>query len=373
MKRKKKKHILGILLLLSCFWTSSMGGVLYRIGKEKNIGREIGYCVFLDSLSAKGDYLKKWKRVERKKVDQSKEELEKLAVKENKREKQSSNFILHEEGQIEQMEEWSLLQKGEEKKNLLVENLEKGKDLDFLLDNFYIIDSSTSIDRNLFRVERLLEKEFYLKKEDKPQILIYHTHGGSEYFAEGEKEEYSIVEVGEELAKEFEGLGYKTIHDKTRYDVIGGKVDRNKAYMQSLSGIEHQLQKTPSLQILIDLHRDGSNTKERKVTEINGEQVAQFMIFNGLSRNQNGNITYLKNPFLQDNLAFGLRIKMEALNKYPNLTVKNYLKAYRYNLHLRKRSLLIELGNQNNSIEEAKSTMKYLAELIDDVVGEKNP
>ena len=48
----------------------------------------------------------------------------------------------------------------------------------------------------------------------------------------------------------------------------------------------------------------------------------------------------------------------EALNKYPNLTVKNYLKAYRYNLHLRKRSLLIELGNQNNSIEEAKKILK---------------
>ena len=55
------------------------------------------------------------------------------------------------------------------------------------------------------------------------------------------------------------------------------------------------------------------------------------------------------------------------------MSVKNYLKAYRYNLHLRKRSLLIELGNQNNSIEEAKNTMKYLAELIYDVNGDEKP
>ncbi len=371
--RKKKKYILGILLLLSCFWTSNMGDTLYRMGKEKNIGREIGYCVFLDSLSAKGNYIKEWKWKASEKKNSSKENLEKLAIKENRKEKQSANFIQYEEGQLEQREEWSVLQNQEEKKNTLVENLEKGKDLDFLLDNFYIIDSSTSIDRDLFQVDHLLEKDFYLKQEDKPQILIYHTHGGSEYFVEGEKEEYSIVEVGEELARELEKLGYETMHDKTRYDVINGKLDRNKAYMKSLSGVEQQLRKKPSLQILIDLHRDGGNTKERKVTEINGEQVAQFMIFNGLSRNKNGDITYLKNPYLQDNLAFGLRLKMAALNKYPNLTVKNYLKAYRYNLHLRKRSLLIELGNQNNSIEEAKNTMKYLAELIYDVIGDEKP
>ena len=104
------------------------------------------------------------------------------------------------------------------------------------------------------------------------------------------------------------------------------------------------------------------------MTELDGQSVAQFMIFNGLSRNRSGEIKYLYNSKLQDNLAFGLQMKLRAMELYPNLTIRNYLKGYRYNMHLCKRFLLIELGNQNNTVEEARNTMPYLAEILNDVL-----
>ena len=95
------------------------------------------------------------------------------------------------------------------------------------------------------------------------------------------------------------------------------------------------------------------------------------MFFNGLSRNRNGNIGYLYNPNLQYNLAFSLQLKLKCMENYNDFAKPVYLKGYRYNLHLRKRALLIELGNENNTLEEAKNAMPYLASVIDKVLSGK--
>lgn len=305
------------------------------------------------------------------------EETMKLASLENQEKREEAEeFVVNTAGEVEKIKQDTKKKtaKSEEstKTNSLVEQLRQNLDTDFLIDNFYIVDSTTSVRKSLFSVKKMLAKDFSIEKTQEPQILIFHTHGGSEYFADGTKEEDSVVAVGEYLAELLEEeYGYKVIHDETKYDYVNGSLDRNKAYNQALDGISKQLEEHPSIQVVIDLHRDGGNTKERKVTEIDGKQVAQFMIFNGLSRNQNGEITYLKNPNLQANLAFGLQIKLSAMEKYPNLTIRNYLKGYRYNMHLRERYLLLELGNQNNTVEEARNTMPYLAEILDDVLSKE--
>ena len=74
------------------------------------------------------------------------------------------------------------------------------------------------------------------------------------------------------------------------------------------------------------------------------------MFFNGLSRNQKGNIAYLHNDNLQANLAFSLQMKIACMKTYPGFAKPIYLKNYRYNLHMKQRSLLIELGNENNTV-----------------------
>lgn len=308
---------------------------------------------------------------------ESAEDTMKLASLENQEKREEAEeFVVNTAGEVEKVKREIKKQNEKNEKtpktNQLVEQLRENLDTDFLIDNFYIVDSTTSIKKSIFSVGEMLSKDFTIEKTKAPQILIFHTHGGSEYFADGTKEEQSIVATGKYLTEILENeYGYQVLHDETKYDYVNGALDRNKAYNQALEGVSRQLEENPSIQVVIDLHRDGGNTKERKVTELDGKQVAQFMVFNGLSRNRNGEITYLKNPNLQANLAFGLQIKLRAMEKYPDLALRNYLKGYRYNMHLKERYLLIELGNQNNTSEEAKNTMPYLAEILNDVLTQK--
>ena len=125
------------------------------------------------------------------------------------------------------------------------------------------------------------------------------------------------------------------------------------------------LKKYPEIQVVIDLHRDGVAENTRLVTTIDGKKTAKIMFFNGVSRTAtNGNIVYLKNPNKLWNLAFSLQMQKTAYEKYPGFTRKIYIKGYRYNLHYRKRSTLVEVGAQTNTVAEAKRAMKPLADII---------
>lgn len=258
------------------------------------------------------------------------------------------------------------------KNNLItIQKLKKSKSRSYLLKNFYITDSSTSIDNSIFNVEKLLSKDVTIKKSDKPQILIFHTHGASETFIDSEKgkKSDSIVGVGEKLAYILrEKYGYNVIHDATEYDRIKGNIDRNKAYNNAASKIPKILEKNPSIEVVIDLHRDGVGNAVHRLTTINKKKTAQVMFFNGLSRNASGNIDYLYNKNLQANLAFSLQMKLKCMENYPDFAKPVYLKNYRYNMHLRERYLLIELGNENNTVEEAKNAMEPLAKVLDEVL-----
>lgn len=252
-----------------------------------------------------------------------------------------------------------------------IQKLTQSYSRSYLLRKFYITDSSTSIDNQIFQVKKLVEMDLTIKKESKPQILIFHTHGASEAFIdskEGKKED-SIIGVGNVLAEILsEQYGYQVLHDKTEYDRINGSIDRNKAYNNAYNGLQKTLNKYPSIQIIIDLHRDGVGNAVKRTTRIAGKRTAQVMFFNGLSRNASGDIAYLHNDNLQGNLAFSLQLKMECMKRFENFAKPVYLKGYRYNMHLRKRFTLIELGNENNTVQEAKNAMPPLAMALDAVL-----
>lgn len=256
----------------------------------------------------------------------------------------------------------------------LIKNLKKTLSTDYLIQNFYIVDNATTVKKSIFNVEKLIHKNCTMKKDKtKPQILIYHTHGGSEAFVDSKKGDIndSVVGVGNTLATILkEKYGYNVIHDKKRYDVINGRIDRNKGYNASLSGVEKQLSEHPSIEVLIDLHRNSSTKNKKEVVMINGKETAPIMFFNGLSRNTNGDIARLHNPNLQSNLAFGLQLKLKAMDLYPDFTKRIYLKNYRYNLHLREKALLIELGSELNTVEEANNAMEPLARVLNEVLNE---
>ena len=237
----------------------------------------------------------------------------------------------------------------------LIKKLYECKDTGYLLKNFYIIDSTTSIKKSNFKVSKMLKKDFTMKKSPEPQILNYHTHGASEGFKDSR-------------ADDVNEYGYNVYHDRNCYDLIDGKIDRSLAYAKALPSISAILSEHPSIKVVIDLHRDGVGKNVRTTTDVNGVKTAQVMLFNGLSRNSRGAIKYLKNDNLNDNLAFSLQVKLKALQLYPGLTKPIYLKGYRYNLHLMARSLLIELGSQNNTVEEAKNAIPPLADVLNRVL-----
>ena len=254
--------------------------------------------------------------------------------------------------------------------------LEQLSEFSFFIQNCYIVDATTHASESLFDAKTFMEKDFKLKLDStKPQVLIYHTHS-QETFYDSKKGVVgdSIVGVGDVLTQILEDdYGINVIHDTTTYDLIDGKLDRSLAYSVALPSIEKVLEYNPSIEVVIDLHRDGMGEGldpevGKRVTTINGEQCAQIMLFNGLSRNANGPIEWLPNPNLSDNLAFSFQVFLEGKDIYPSLMKPIYLKSYRFNLHLKGRSLLVELGTQYNTVEEAKNSMKYLAELLVNVL-----
>lgn len=251
-----------------------------------------------------------------------------------------------------------------------VEKLKKTGSVDYLLGNFFIVDSSTSVVKKELDVRKMLEENFTLPKQAaKKQILIYHTHGASEAFADsGKNDTDSVVGVGDALTTALEKKGYGVIHDRTKYDVANGKMDRSLAYNEAYKSISRTLQDNPSIEVVIDLHRDSIQKGKHTSVEINGKQCAVVMFFNGMSRSKTGPIAYLANPNRNSNLAFSLQLKCKAMECYPGFTKPIYLKGYRYNLHMKKRSLLIELGNQNNTVQEAKNATEPLADVIDKVL-----
>ena len=241
-------------------------------------------------------------------------------------------------------------------------------DFNYLLNNFFVVDPTTTALESQINVDTLLGKDMKLEKNpEQPQILIYHTHS-QEGFADSVEGDTSttVIGVGDYLAQLLqERYGYQVLHITDTFDIVDGQLDRSAAYNYAEPVISQALQEHPTIEIVIDLHRDGVDESKHLVTEVKGKPTAQVMFFNGLSRtNQNGEISYLPNPYIEDNLAFSFQLEYLAKQYYPEYTRCIYLKGYRYNLHLKPRSLLLEVGAQTNTVEEAKNAMEPFADLL---------
>lgn len=244
--------------------------------------------------------------------------------------------------------------------------MEQLADYDFLMKHFYSVHASTTATREQMDAEKMLEDLTMPIEEGKPQILIYHTHSQEAFADSGPGE--TVVGMGSYLTELLEAKGYTVIHDTSVYDLRGDVLDRNKAYSYAEEGIARILQENPSIQVVLDLHRDGVNEKLHLVSEVNGKPTAQIMFFNGMSQTPEGPIEYLPNPYREDNLAFSFQMQLNAAAYYPGLTRKIYLKGLRYNMHYRPRSALVEVGAQTNTYQEALNAMEPLAELLDMVL-----
>ena len=238
----------------------------------------------------------------------------------------------------------------------------------FIKEQFFTEDATTQINLERLDIHKLLGFDAALKQDaSQPQILIYHTHS-QEGYADSVATDASttIMGVGEYLSAILRNeYGYQVLHHMGQYDVES----RDYAYSNAAVGLEEVLAENPSIEVIIDLHRDEMREDVRLVTDVQGRQTAKFMFFNGLSyTRERGEITTLPNPYIQENLAFAFQMKLAAEEYYPGLTRKSYLKGYRYNLQYRPKSLLIELGAQTNTVEEAMNACQPLAHILDMVL-----
>ncbi len=254
----------------------------------------------------------------------------------------------------------------------LVLDYEKLLDDTYLRKNFYTVDNSTDISAEMLDARKMLSYDATISQDlSKPQILIYHTHS-QEGFVNSIPGDSSttIVGVGERLAQILrEEYGFNVIHHTGVYDGDS----RDYAYANAGPALEQILAENPSIEVVIDLHRDGVADTTHLVTEVGGRTTAQFMFFNGLSYIKGkGPIDYLENPYIGENLAFSFQMKLAADEYYPGFARSTYLKSMRYNMHYCPKTLLIEVGAQTNTVEEVMNATDPLAHIIAMVLkGEK--
>ena len=251
---------------------------------------------------------------------------------------------------------------------VLLDNL---ADYDYLMNHFFSVDPDTTADPARIDGTAFLTEDLTIEKNPGvPQILIYHTHS-QETFLDSEEGNVndSIVGIGNYLTELLEEkYGYQVIHDTGVYDLIDGVLDRSAAYDYARESIQKILDENPTVEVVIDLHRDGVDGIHF-VTDVNGKDTAQIMFLNGMSMDSQGQpVSYLPNPYIQENLAFSFQLQLAASRNYPGFTRNIYLKGQRYNLHLRPRSLLIEAGSQLNTVEEEMNAMEPLADILNQVL-----
>lgn len=244
---------------------------------------------------------------------------------------------------------------------------EKLMDYNYVLNNFYVVPSVTSLRPQVLDLDKISQVDLRIEKDSTvPQILIFHTHS-QEKFADSEENGMSIVNVGDRLVSLLqEQYGYNVIHLTDEFDMAGGVLDRSEAYTYANTKLDEVLAQNPSIQVVIDLHRDGVDASKHLVTGIDGKQTARIMLFNGISyTKEQGEIDYLPNPYITENLAMTYKMFLLGKINYPDLFRCIYISGYRYCLHHVPRSMLIEAGAQTNTYEEVYNAMEPLARLID--------
>ena len=197
----------------------------------------------------------------------------------------------------------------------------------FIKTTFYAEDATTQIKSSQLQYNTLMGFDASLKQDNSNvQILVYHTHSQEAYIDSipGDPST-SIVGVGEHLCEILRTqYGFNVLHHTGEYDVES----RDSAYSNAMVGLDKVLAENPTIEVMIDLHRDQTNPDTKLVTTIQDRSMARFMFFNGLCYTRAlGELKNLPNPYVQDNLSFAFQMQLAAEEYYPGLTRRIYLKG----------------------------------------------
>lgn len=241
-------------------------------------------------------------------------------------------------------------------------------------ENFYVKNNT---DYNL-DIGAALKKDlgFKIEKNKKVQVLIYHTHTSesfidcdvgyyySDYYPRTKDTRYNITQVGDEIEKQLKKAGIGVVHDKTSHDD-----SYTGSYSRSRITVNKYLKKYPDIKVTLDIHRDsiGSDTYKVKPTfEYKGKKGAQIMILTGYDGED-----YFNFPKWNYNLRFALKLQKMCETKYSGMTRPLDFGNFAYNMNVNTGSLLIEVGADGNTLEEAKYSGELLGKALSQVL--QNP
>lgn len=232
-------------------------------------------------------------------------------------------------------------------------------------DSFYKLD-----------IENLLNQKASLEISDlsKPTILIYHSHTTEcftlldvGYYTESTDLKTkditrNMVRVGDEICRVLKNRGFNVIHDRETHDL-----SYNEAYSSSRKSMSEYLEKYPTIDITIDVHRDSityqDGTKVKPTAVIDGKKAARMMIISGC---QHGDISNF--PDWEYNLRFSTAVVNAVNSKYKNLMRPILFSERKYNMDLTKNSFLLEIGTEGNTLEEACYSGRLFADALADLL-----
>lgn len=206
--------------------------------------------------------------------------------------------------------------------------------------------------------------------KSQPVVLVYHTHTSESYelldrdFYTNERsirsdnKKETVVRIGEEICKTLNEKGYKTIHITDTFDTqYSGAYERSR---EKVSGV---LKNNPSIQIVLDIHRDSiyekDGTRTKTVTEIDGKKIAQIMLTTGC---ETGNVTDF--PNWEKNLTFALRLQQQLSTDNPKIIRPLLFSSRKYNMDLLPCALSVDIGTDANTLTEAVYSARYFAESL---------
>lgn len=208
-------------------------------------------------------------------------------------------------------------------------------------------------------------------KTKEPQVLIFHTHATESYEPydspyydtrgtwRSTDNSLNMVAVGDALTAALEAKGIAVIHSDVQHDYPS----YNGSYNRSAETVESYLKKYPSIKVVLDVHRDATQSGDeiiKPITEINGKKAAQVMI---IAPCDDGTMEL---PNWRENLRFAAALQNSIESRYPTLTRPIFFCYRKYNMHLSTGALLLEFGSHGNTLEEAIYTAQMVGECLGD-------
>lgn len=239
-----------------------------------------------------------------------------------------------------------------------------------------IFFKNTTLDKNIDINHYINRKVVANISKNQPAVLIYHTHTSESYelldrsfytnqrSIRSENKSESVVRIGEEICKILNENGYKTIHITDTFDT-----QYSGAYDRSREKVSEVLKNNPSIQVVLDVHRDSiyqkDGTRIKSVTEIDDKKVAQIMITTGC---ESGNVTDF--PNWEKNLTFALRLQKQLSADNPALARPLVLSSRKYNMDLLPCAVSVDIGTDANTLTEAIFSARYFAESLSKLLKE---